>query len=266
MYLKKTWEYGNRIEVKKYHTLRYGIKGEKREKRKKPTPEKMALANERAAKRKLMRLMIGNFKRGDWHLTLTYTKEKRPSVEESKKILKQFFKRLRRVYKLAGAELKYIIVTEWQGKALHHHLAINNIPGFSENIVDIWTHGGIHLTPLYPNQDYAGLAEYFVKETSDTFRKKDNPYKQRWSCSRNLKKPKEKVEVVKANCWRDDVVVPKKLQAQGYSLMPDSVVQAFDAWGYPYQTYTFICYASRGRGTERGAEYDKYFSQRRGLQ
>lgn len=247
MYMKKTTRYGNRIEVRKYHTFRCPGSGErKRDKRMKPTREQMEAANERRACKKLHMLLVENFEYGDWHLTLTYAKEQRPTVDESKKLLKRFFEKVRKAYRAAGVELKYIMVTEWESKSIHHHLAINDVPGISKIISGLWGLGGIHLTPLYANRDYEGLAEYFVKETKKTFRKEDSPYKQRWTRSRNLREPEVHIEQVKSDSWRESPTVPKKLEQQGYVIDKTSIVSDVDGMGYPYQEYVMVC-SDKGR-------------------
>ena len=242
MYLKRTTYYRDRIEIYKYHTSRYGVKGEKRTKRAKPTEAAVKAANERNARRKLKGLLIENFEQGDYHVVLTYAPDKRPTLEESRIILKKFMRDMRAAYKAAGSELKYIITTEWQGKSIHHHVVVNDVQGFSKILSNAWTYGGAHLTPLYPDYDYDGLAEYLVKETSETFREPDCPYRQRWTCSRNLKKPKEEIEVVNANSWREDPTVSKNLQKTGYNIESDSIDSGVDLFGYPYQRYTLKRY------------------------
>ena len=247
MYMKKTTKYGNRIEIRKYHTFRCPGKGEqKRGERKMPTKEQMAEANERRACKKLMMLLVENFEFGDWHLVLTYAPDKRPDVDGSKRILKRFFEKARKAYKKAGVEFKYIMVTEWESKSIHHHLAIKDVPGISRLIQELWEMGGVHLTPLYANRDYEGLAEYFVKETKRTFRKEENPYKQRWTRSRNLKEPEVHTEKVKANSWREEPSVPKSLEKRGYVIDKNSIVTDVDGMGYPFQEYVMVC-PDRGR-------------------
>lgn len=240
MYLLKTIRYGNRIEHWKYHTSRYGVKGEKRQQRQKATEECVARANERAAERRLYRLLVANFTEDDHFLTLTYKRELRPDVEGSKQILRKFFEKLHKTYRKAGKELKYIITTEWNGKSIHHHLVINDIQGFDKLIREAWPFGGARSELLYKDQDYQALAEYMIKETRETFRDKGNPYRQRYSCSRNLDKPVETVKVIKADSWREIPAVPKAMQQAGYTLDIDTVAVGVDTMGYPYQTYTFI--------------------------
>lgn len=240
MYLKKTIIYGNRIETLKYHTSRFGIQGERRHSRQKPTEESVAKANERNAERKLYRLLVGNFDESDWFLTLTYKRELRPDPEGSRKLLRKFMAKMRKAYQAAGQDLKYIITTEWNGKAIHHHIVINDIPGFNKLVSKYWIHGGMNMRPLYQDHDYIGLAEYMIKETRETFRDKENPYRQRYTCSRNLKKPVEKVEIIRSGSWRETPAVPDALRKEGYILDIDSVVTGVDVFGYPYQQYSFV--------------------------
>lgn len=236
MYLKRIIRYGNRIDFEKYHTARYGVKGEKRQKKKKPSREEVRLKNERNAIRKLYRTMVENFTDGDWHVVLTYAEEPEPELAE--KNLRLFFDRMRRAYRAAGRELKWIKTTEWKGKRLHHHVVMNDCPGFSALLRKNWPHGGVHPEPLYADQNYEGLAKYLVKETKDTFREDGNPNRQRYSCSRNMKKPEEKVEVVPASDWRKTPSVTKSLEEAGYVLEEDSIEQGTDIFGYPFMRYT----------------------------
>jgi len=241
MYKKKTYIYGNRIEILKYHTSRLRVKGERRRKKEVPTEESVKRANEKNSMMKLYRLIMCNFIPGeDMFLTLTYKPEERPDEEGAKKILAQFLRKMRKEYERAGSELKYICVTEWEGKSIHHHIVINNCEGFNKIISKCWTYGGRRFEPLYEDYDFLGLAEYMIKETSKTFREKDCPFRKRYTPSRNLKKPVEIVEVIKASEWKEEPVVPKKLMAAGYVLDRTSVVVGTDIFGFPYQTYTMV--------------------------
>ena len=245
MYLQKTWIYGNRIEVRKYHTVRYNVKGEIRKKRQKPTSEQKELANENASRNRLRRLMINNFGDGDIHLTLTYKRECRPTPEESKELIRKFFRKLRAYYRKHGQEFKWILVKEDGEKRIHHHMVMNDVEGLLGFLRKAWPYGGVHVVPLYENQDYGGLADYFVKETKESYKKhKENgePYRVRYSCSRNLQQPIEKTEVVSASAWRKEVKVPPTLQREGYQLEKGSEYTGTDIYGFPFQTYTFIRY------------------------
>ena len=249
MYLKKTWIYKDHIEVRKYHTSRYGVKGEKRQPKEKPSEASVKAANERNAVKKLERLLINNFDHGDWHLVLTYGEEDRPDLEEGRKRLSRFFSRIRKAYRKQGVELKYIAVTEWEAKRIHHHIVINDCPGFSKIISAEWPYGGQHMTPTYQDRNYKGLAAYLVKETANAFRQEGSPYKQRYTCSRNLEKPEETVEVIKAKEWRKEPSVPRSLQAAGYYLEKGSIYEGVDIFGYPFLEYTMV---KTERGNRKG--------------
>lgn len=236
MYIEKTVICGPVREVEKYHTSRYNQKGIRPKKKEKPTSEQMQKVNERNAIKRLRRLMNTNFGPGDYHTVLTYAKDQRPDPEGAKKNLKKFLGDLRREYRKQEQVLKYIIVTEWKGKSIHHHILLNNISGTDKLIQKHWPYGRPHNTCLDDSGNYGDLAAYFVKETQKTFREADNPNRLRYSCSRNLKKPIVKVRIIRANTWRED---PKPVK--GYELVKDSVKSGVsEVTGYGYQYYMLL--------------------------
>lgn len=228
---------GKTIEVYKGYSKTIG-KHESRGSRKKKTPEEMEKANQRRAEDKLRRLINTNFGYGDFHLVLTYRKDERPSPAVAKKELRNFLMRLKRVYQKIGAELKYITVTEYKNTAIHHHLVINDVKNqnIPKLIQTVWKKGHPKFTPLDDTGQYQKLAEYLIKETSKTFKEPGIANKQRYSPSRNLKKPIEKVRVIKASSWRKEPKAKK-----GYYLDKESVVNGTNGWtGQAYQSYTMI--------------------------
>lgn len=171
-YLKKTWVFPNSIEIEKVFSGRYGHHGVHSE-RTKPTPEEVEKINERNALNKLRRLLKANFTEDDWHLVLTYKKEERPDPEEAKDILSRFIRKLRNAYRKNGYELKYIHVTEYHHKAIHHHIVINDIPDVTKIVRALWTYGRPNFSPLLSEHTFGEFAEYLLKETKKTF--KDTP-------------------------------------------------------------------------------------------
>lgn len=169
---------------------------------------------------------------------MTYAPENLPDEKLAKKYLALFFDRLKRAYRKAGRELKWVATTEWERERIHHHIIINDCPGIAQILGEQWPMGGKHLTPLYPDGDYMGLARYFVKETSKTFREGQNPWKKRYSCSRNMEEPEETVEVVKADEWRKKPSMSKQLEAAGYVIEEDSIIRDVDIFGFPFLKYT----------------------------
>lgn len=246
MYAKRMWKYGNRMQFKKYHTFRLHPKGEKRGSRKKPTLQEIEQANRRAAEKRMVMKMVENFGDDDVEITLTYKKELRPEEWETmKRHFKNFVARMKRHYKKLGLDFKYMGVIEVN--PFHFHVVINGCPDLFKVLRDLWIWGGAHITPLYLDKDFKGLVKYWFKQTDKgNEREVDNyPGKQRYFCSRNLRKPVETVEIVRANSWKDEIVVPKSLEKLGYSLEEDSIERGFDVFGYPYLEYTFIKHERR---------------------
>lgn len=232
-YTQTTYTAGNTVEVYKTYSARYGKKIP-RGKNHSKTPEAVKKYNEQIAERELRLLLNENFRPKDYYITLTYRRDERPDPETAKKNLQKFLRQLRTLYRKAGLELFFVAVTEYKRKAIHHHIVINRYE--IGKIVELWPYGYPQIKLLDNTGDYAKLASYLIKETCKTFGEADNPSKKRWSCSRNLRKPKKTVKIVKADTWRDDPV-PKK----GYQIVKDSVYYDVNPFtGYPYQMYRMV--------------------------
>lgn len=273
-YRKLKWKYANVVEIRKSHTYLCNRKGEKRNRsgNEKVTPEqseekkaKLKKHNEIESIKTLDRILTANFDENDQHVVLTYRNDELPTIEDSKKILKNFLNRARRFYAKHNVEFKYVFVTEWNAKRIHHHIVCNSIPGVntSAEISRLWGHGGAHLTPLYEDKDFNGLAEYLVKETKDRFRDDGNPYKQRYSCSRNLIRPEAEKEIIHGNTWSQTIKVPKKLQEQGYYLDRGSVRTWTDWEGFINAEYKFVkpTAAQLKRERKHEKQNDSYLSK-----
>ena len=208
---------------------------------KRKTKEEITKANMRQAARKLVRKINANFRPGDWHVILTYRKTTRPDRQEARKALSGLLEKLRAEYRKHGFQLKYIHATEYENKAIHHHLIINNVNDgkrtTSDYIRKLWKErGSPKFVGLYDDGEYQKLAEYIVKETEKTFRQPDSPSKQRYSCSRNLitPRPRRRTRTTKKG-WDMD---PKP--RKGYYILPGSLYNGTDKLGYPYQRYTMV--------------------------
>ena len=115
------------IEVEEVHSNRYGKRGYKRAPRKEQTREEIAEANESRRIKKLYRIIATNFDFGDYHAVLSYRKYERPTPEQAKKILRTLLRNLRTPDQKRGEPLHYIIVTEYDRAANHHHMKNNEI-------------------------------------------------------------------------------------------------------------------------------------------
>ena len=121
-YIRQTWDCGNTREVEEKHTGRYGARGQKRQKRRKATPEEIAKQNQWKRERDVRRLIKWNFGIGDYWFTLTYKKGSRPPWKQMQKDMSKFIRKLRDKHKKYGWELKYIYGPE----AVHNNARIRH--------------------------------------------------------------------------------------------------------------------------------------------
>ena len=234
MYCQKVYRCGKTVWVEKYQRRAYP-KGEKRERRKSPTPEQKQKENDRQARRQLNRKLDANFGEDDYFTTLTY-KGTAPTQEEAKQRLDKFIRGIRADYRKLGSELKYIVVTEWQGKRIHHHIVINGIAETPKLLKKHWPYGRPDMKLLDESGDYAMLADYLVKETEKSFRDPESQRKQRYTCSRNLINPEPERKKIKAKSFRKTPKPPK-----GYAIVDGSLVSGVsEVSGYKYQYYKLI--------------------------
>ena len=241
-YIKEVCRAGKTIEIGKYYSTRYGMKGIKRGVKSAKTPEQMKKANERAAITKLRRIINANFRMGDMHLVLGYRRDITPSPQEARKHMEKFLRKAREYYRKAhGKELKYITVTEYKRSRIHHHMILPDIP--AAVLYKLWEYGRPHITPLDESGQYGQLAEYLIKETAATFSEAGSPYRKRWNQSKNMVQPEIKKEVVQANSWR------KQPQAiAGYYVDKNSIREGeCEENGYAYQFYTLLKLPEKGK-------------------
>lgn len=266
-YIKKTYETGNVIEIYKVHNVRFQSKKKKpmpRAPKEKETPEAQKRINEKHAMAKLRRIINKNFKYGDAHVVLGYLPGNRPNDKtEAKTNVEKFLRKLRGLYKKSGAELKYICVSEYGQKTIHHHLVISEANKNIDLIIEAWTHGRPQLFPLDKSGQYENLANYLVKETSATFNDPERKiHAKRWCASANLERPVAEVEKVRADSWRE---YPKPLE--GYYI--DKVFTGFNPiTGYPYQFCSMVKIFSKekvkGRGSINEDDSNHQFKRRGG--
>lgn len=233
MYERITWKFDDSWEIKVRHTARYGAPGEKRKKRKKPTPEQMRENNQRNRIEKYRRLIKWNFvPEEDYWITFTYRPEERPEDrKQAQKHMENFRRCLRRRFKKAGTEMKWICITEIGSKgAVHHHMILNRIEGLDTMITKMWKHGHVSIKLLYKDGDFQGLAKYLCKES-------------RVSPSRNLIEKDPEVQVMKRGTWPEEIKVPK-----GFYLDKNSVREGINLFGFRYRHYIIVKTESKENG------------------
>lgn len=241
-YIRDTWDCGDTLEVEEKHTGRYGAAGQKREQRKKPTPEDIMRQNQWKRVRDLRRLIKWNFTTGDSWITLTYRKDERPSWGEMIKHMQKFIRQLQTRYRKYGWTLKYIWRPQIGKKgAIHIHIlisAMSNAETRTEKIVkDLWTHGNPNMKVVYDLKN-GDLAEYIatpLQEWEPEEAKSFHP-------SRNLIRKEPARETVRRRSLIDKQgrireIKPKK----GYYVDPNSIEQGINpVTGYAYRRYTLV--------------------------
>lgn len=149
-----------------------------------PTGKAQEKINLRNAQLKLIRLMCENFKRGDYHITLTW--ERLPDRQAQQAALEKFLRRLRTAFKRSvGRELRYVCVREDRAVRPHYHLVCDSFALDAARLAELWGQGRVEVGTLDGNPDYGWLARYLTKQEDQDRNKK------RWSQSKNLRKPYE---------------------------------------------------------------------------
>lgn len=250
IYKKITYDMGVMIQIIKCMPGNYGAPGEKRNKKQKRTPEDIWKQNEKNKWRKIQRIIIANFKAGDWHLILKYRKGEAP--EDYKDALghrQKFVGQMRKAYKKAGVPFKWIAVTERgkKGKVLHHHLIIEdiNVDGCrtTDLVKRLWTYGNKFFVEMYEDGEYEKLAEYIVKAET-----KEECGWCTYSRSRNLIVPRPNKELIYRRRWRNPPVAPK-----GWYVVKESVWNGRNpVTGYPIQHYTLKKLMNTGQDGQGG--------------
>lgn len=167
-----------------YGTFR---KAGKRRGKFKETSDVQAALNERHAREYLTWLIHANFDRHDMAVSLTYDDGCYPETEERfEKDIRNYIARVKRLYKKAGAEFKYIIIKAF-GESGRCHLHIIMSGGVDRDTVEAaWEYGRTNADRLQFNVcGVIDLSQYLGNQRKAG--------KRRWSGSKNLIKPAEKV-------------------------------------------------------------------------
>lgn len=179
---EQIWVTGEYIDVDCYPVFQ---PAGKRRSKCHPTSDIQKRLNQKNREKWLLRLVRENFGRNDYITTLTFGKGNEPtSLDEAKRIIRNFLTRLRRRYKKAGTELKYIYTIE-RGKKngrWHYHLFLSGDISRDE-IETCWGLGYANTRRLQPEEDgLAALVHYVTKgQNEGGFRT--------WTSSKNLVRP-----------------------------------------------------------------------------
>lgn len=234
-YVKKIYTFKNAIEIEEYHTARYGAPGMPRQKRDRPTPEQIERQNQRNKEKRCRRKLRTHFEVNDYLVTLTYEKNKRPAdMEEAKKDLGRFLRKVRQAYAKKGRTVKWIRNIEVGTKgAWHVHIVLNRIEDTDVIIREAWVKGRVVQQLLYDKGEFADLAAYITKTPMTDPRLREASY----STSRNLpiREPKTTF-YVRWRTWANEPKIPA-----GWYLDKDSLREGIDpVRGYGFRSYTML--------------------------
>ncbi len=136
----------------------------------------------------IRRLAVGNFRKNDKFVTITYDNQNDFDITKIKECLvylQKFLRRLKNMY----PKLKYILVTEFQDRGAVHYHMICNLPYIDNGKLEkIWSHG---YTKILAMNNSRGVSAYLSKYLS---KRLDDPRKlghRLYYTSRNLIRPKK---------------------------------------------------------------------------
>ena len=241
-YIERRIQSGKLLEIEKYFATRHGQKLP-RSANENQTPEDMEKVNERRSQKRLHRLICTNFSKAAGDLFATYTYGRDITEAEAIKGERNLLDRIKRLRKRKGLpELKYIVITEKQGR-WHHHIIMNG--GLTlEDVKKVWGDRGTRLTvsTLDDTNSYEDLASYLTKqhkkkrgsESADNVKQKRAKGQRRWHASKNLKQPVETVKVIARPPKPGEPKAPK-----GYKLQPNWYFGC-DVYGYLYSYAAYV--------------------------
>lgn len=236
-FVRKKTKAGRTMEIREYFTRQYPPPGTPRGRKEKATQVAQEVINRMAAERRLRLLINENFGPGDWHMTFTYRREERPKDrDEMDKDRRSLIAKIRRAYRKEGKELKYIYVAEIGERGAHHHHIVLNAEVDPKILQKIWKKGWVRFSLLDNSGQYRRLAAYLIKYSERNRKEPGALQKQRYIPSRNLRQPKEEIQIMKRKDFSKDPRVPK-----GYFLEKGSEREGVSALtGYRFREYTVI--------------------------
>lgn len=222
-------------EMWEYHDAQYGAPGQKRAPRRKATKKEIEAHNRRNREKKCRWKLRANFTPEDVFVTCTCRRDKRPgSMKEMTAMVGGMLKELRKDYRKAGAEMKWIRNIECGSRgAWHVHIVLNK-PENLDVIAAIkraWPHGSILIKPMREEGDFEGLAAYLTKTPETDKGLKEAKH---WS-SKNLLVPEPKEKVYKR--WKTFDGTDPKMIPKGWYVDKDSIVEGINKYGFHYRRF-----------------------------
>ena len=181
---KAEWDCGDYIEADFYPVFQ---KPGVRRAKSKPSSAIQQDLNRRNSERNLIRTIHANFREGDLALSLTF--RELIDLKEAMKRFRAFMRKVRKAYKKAGEELKYLYIVERGQKSGRIDLHMIVSQGVSRDALEeMWENGYANARRLqFTEKGVAALAEYMTKQGRK--KNRERVTYRRWSGSKNLIHP-----------------------------------------------------------------------------
>lgn len=159
--------------------------------------------NARQAVRVAARILNCNYCQEDKLLTLTYSDEEQErlfagidpdeTLEKAKKVVSVALEKVRKELRGSVTMRTFTVTADMDGETgelvrVHHHVVVTDAA--ARAITDRWSHGIVHTENLYKQDDYTPLAAYLLGQV------RHREGKKKYSCSRNMVKPKVEEQVL----------------------------------------------------------------------
>lgn len=252
-YKETVYECGDVIEHEINFAGNYGAKGEKRAPRRKATPEQIKKQNLANKIKKVKREIILNFRPWDLWLTLKYPRGTRKYTKEVLEDVKKWTEDLRKEYRKAGEQLKWIRRIEI-GKygGIHVHILINRprtIKDIDLICKKLWRRAGINFQSLREEGGYEQLAAYLCKKGDEETEgqlsflpEEDRKRCISYSTSRNLIRPEDVKKQKKYSHWTMRRIIKDGPKARkGYYIDKNSIKTGVNPYtGMSYYYYSEV--------------------------
>lgn len=246
---------GRLMEVERYHATRDGRKIGRSENTEESTDSQKRQNDVQAANR-LRRILLANFSPDAGDLFVTLTIAQPVSAKEADDWWRRFLDRVKKERKAAGLpDVKWVKVKEKQSGRWHFHVVMN--AGLSlDKLHELWgRHNRLTMSVLNDGDNYRGLSRYLVEGdkprhgSGDPANAKEErqKFKRRWSCSRNLAKPKVTKRQISP---RTVMQLPKA--PKGYRLLPEWTMGT-DKFGSPFVRFECVKDDAAGEAVRKTA-------------
>lgn len=202
-YYRQTVRAGRTVEIRKYFSARMGVHC-RNSPGKEPTSEETRASNLRRIEQRLRWLLNENFRDGvDALCTLSWRKGEAPEDSKTmKRAVVNFLARLKRKYRKAGKELRYVYTMEIGPKGSRHiHIVLNDVD--LRELREAWGPGPVNVQPLNTDGQYGRIAAYFIKYSEKTEQTEGQKVGRRYCPSLNLRKPRIKVERISRGTFKE---------------------------------------------------------------